>query len=233
MMGERDLARPDAAARRRPAPPSRRSDAARGTAAGRSARPPASSPATEVHHRDLEQLARRQRRQDRGQRGSPASTCRRRAGRSSAGCGRRRRRSRARAAPSPGRGCRRGRASTGGSRISAGTGRASTCVPLKWLASAIRRARRQDIDVAAGPGRLRTRRPPGRSGRWPSALAPIAAGSTPATAVMRAVERRARRAPDSRRARSAGSAPIAAISAERDRQVVMAAFLGQVGRARD
>ena len=66
-------------------------------------------------HRDFQELARRERRQDRGQPRSPASTCRRRAGRPSACCARRRRRSRARAGRSPGpsrpscRECRRRR----------------------------------------------------------------------------------------------------------------------------
>ena len=53
--------------RRRPAPPWTPNDGARGTAADRSARRPASAAGDRMDHRDFEKLARRERRQDRGQ----------------------------------------------------------------------------------------------------------------------------------------------------------------------
>ena len=69
-------ARPDAPARLRraslsgrrpPAPPSRRNDADCGTAASRLMAPSSSSPASELHHGNLQRLARVQRRQQAGQ----------------------------------------------------------------------------------------------------------------------------------------------------------------------
>ena len=110
----------------------------------------------------------------------------------------------------------------------AGSGRASTCVPLKWLASWISERGARISISPRGPGRLR---PAGRRADQPVA-APVGrhrgrqhAGDRGDRAVERqlaehgeAVERVGRDRPDRRH------------DAERDRQVVMAAFLGQVGR---
>ena len=88
-------------------------------------------------------------------------------------------------------------------------------------------ARREDRHVAARPGRLGPHAA-GQIRPRPMALAAIAAGSTPATArsCRRATVRRARR---NRRA-VAGQGADRRHQRERDRQIVVAALLRQVGR---
>ena len=108
-----------------------------------------------------------------------------------------------------------------------GCGRDSTCVPLKWLAIWISELRRDDLDVGAGPGRLR------------------AAGRRTDQALVARIgaDRRRQHARDRRdRAVEAEFAEHGEAGqrirrdradrrhqAERDRQIVMAAFLRQVG----
>ncbi len=65
----------------------------------------------------------------------------------------------------------------------AGCGRDSICVPLKWLASWIsergaRMSRSAEAQAASGP------QDAGQMSPLPAALAAIAAGSTPATALI-------------------------------------------------
>ena len=109
-----------------------------------------------------------------------------------------------------------------------GVGGASTCVPLRWLISASSDGAAR-TSVAGRPGRLAALRRRADQRRF-CALAWIAAGSTPATGAMRAVERRARPTPESRRSASSAITPMRGQQAERDRQVEVAALLGEVGR---
>ena len=111
---------------------------------------------------------------------------------------------------------------------SAGSGRAITCVPLKWLASWISERGARISMSPRRPGGLR----PARRGADQPVAAPVGrdrggqdAGDRGDRAVERelaehgeAGERVGRDRPDRRH------------DAERDRQVVVAAFLGQVGR---
>ena len=179
-------------------------------------------------HGDFQKLARRERRQDGGEAARRASIFPRPAARPSACCGRRRRRS-----PAPGAALswplmsRMSGMSVPPGRM-AGFGRDSTCVPRKWLASAIRLSgamtgRSSPAQAASGP------QGPGQISPRPSALAPIAAGSTPATGGDAAVERQL--AEHHMLADRIGrDGAHRHHQPERDRQVVMAAFLRQIGR---
>ena len=83
--------------------------------------------------------------------------------------------------------------------------------------------------IPARPGRLRRRRPPGRSGLGPGRWrrSPPAARRRPARSSHRAPVRPAATKPRQRVVRHRADRGH---QAERDRQVVVAAFLGQVGR---
>ncbi len=109
-----------------------------------------------------------------------------------------------------------------------GCGRDSTCVPLKWLASWMS----EDAAMISISGLAQAASGPQAAGHIkpsPRALAPIAAGSTPATAAIEPsrpsspstvnpAKRVVRNGADRRH------------QPERDRQIVVAAFLGQIGR---
>ena len=102
-------------------------------------------------------------------------------------------------------------------------GRDSTCEPLKWLASWIsergaRMSRSAEAHAASGPQSAGQIKP------LPAALAAIAAGRTPATALIGAVERQF---PNHREAvESVGrNGADRRHHGERDRQIVMASFL--------
>ena len=108
-----------------------------------------------------------------------------------------------------------------------GCGRDSTCVPWKWLASWMSEAAATIsisglAQAASGPHAAGQIRPS------PRALAPIAAGSTPATARDRAVEAELAQHREARQ-RVVRDRADRRHQPERDRQVVVAAFLGQVG----
>ena len=108
-----------------------------------------------------------------------------------------------------------------------GCGRLSTCVPLKWLASwmsdcAATISISGEAQAASGPQAA------GQISPCPRALAPIAAGSTPATGRC-APSRPSSPSTVKPAMASGGMRADRGHQAERDRQVVMAAFLGQVG----
>ena len=144
----------------------------------RAERPPGHEPAAgrqdaghRLQPRDLERLVLDQRRQDAGQARAPASTCPRRAGRPSAGCGRRRPRSRAPAARAAGRARRPGRGWR--SRRAAAAARAS--------AAPRRCAGRRRRAPARGRGSVRPRRPapPRRTTRARRGAPPARCGALP------------------------------------------------------
>ena len=179
-------------------------------------------------HRDFEQLGRRQRRQDRRQ---PRRQHRLAgAGRAdhqqivAAGGGDLERALGALLALDVGEVERRALAASRGCRASAAI---STCVPLKWLASWIS----DDGAMISISGLAQAASGPQAAGQIrpsPRALAPIAAGSTPATARDRAVEAELAQHREARQ-RVVRHRADRRHQAERDRQVVMAAFLRQVG----
>ncbi len=108
-----------------------------------------------------------------------------------------------------------------------GCGRDSTCVPLKWLASwmsdeAATISMSGLAHAASGPHAA------GQINPSPRALAPMAAGRTPATGAIEPSRPSSPRTanPDKR---VMGNGADRGHQAKRDRQVVMAALLGQIG----
>jgi hypothetical protein len=116
--------------------------------------------------------------------------------------------------------------STSGSEKSRtfGCGRASTCVPRKWFASWMS----EEAAMICISGLAQAASAPQAAGQMrPSlrALAPIAAGSTPATAANRAVEPKLTQHRESRK-RVGGNGADRRHEAERDGKIVVATFLG-------
>ncbi len=203
VVGQGDLAGLGLAGRRRSGPPCWPSGAGCGTGRARVRAPLAIRPGHRVHHRGLEQLARRQRRQQAGQalRQHRLARARRADEQQVVAAGRgdlQRALGVLLALDVAQVGRPRSPSSTG-----PGSGGDSTWVPRKWLTRAISE-RGARIARRRRPRRPRARRPRGRSGPGPWPPAATAAGRAPATGRDPAVQRQFAHRPPSRPARPAG-----------------------------